>query len=235
MTRETKTRSQRRMERKQAVLLLVTMLAVSLVSFSLGVMVGKSGSPQTPSAALTPAATEKVVVEKPASRKSDPETKTTGSAEDPADEKTSLTFFDTLPKSDEPPLGSGINQPPAQKKQSPPRDSLKPGLEQAQIKSETDSSGKEQAAGTAAESAPAVAGGRFVVQVGSFRDEDDARTLQEKLLKKDFSVFIQQADLGDKGTWYRVRVGPFADAETARGAADLLKAQEKIDGFVTRR
>jgi cell division septation protein DedD len=74
-----------------------------------------------------------------------------------------------------------------------------------------------------------------VVQVGSFRDEDDARTLQEKLLKKDFAVFIQQADLGDKGTWYRVRVGPFADAETARGAADLLKAQEKIDGFVTRR
>ncbi len=235
MTRETKTRSQRRMERKQAVLLLVTMLAVSLVSFSLGVMVGKSGSPQTPSAPLTPAATEKVVVEKPASRESDAETKTSGSAEDTADEKPSLTFFDTLPKSDEPPLGSGINQPPAQKEQSPPRDSLKPVLEQAQIKSETASSGKEQPAGPASEPAPAVADGRFVVQVGSFRAEGDARTLQEKLLKKDFAVYIQQADLGDKGTWYRVRVGPFADAETARGTADLLKAQEKIDGFVTRR
>ncbi len=74
-----------------------------------------------------------------------------------------------------------------------------------------------------------------MVQVGSFRAEGDARALREKLLKKDFSAYIQQADLGDKGSWYRVRVGPFADAETARGAADLLKAQEKIDGFVTRR
>ncbi len=236
MTRETKTRSQRRMERKQAVLLLVTMLAVSLVSFSLGVMVGKSGSPQTPSAPLTPAATEKVVVEKSASRESDTETKTADPAADSVDEKTSLTFFDTLPKSDEPPLGSGINQPPAQKEQSPARDSLKPVLEDAERKSESASAEKADAgAPPAAQSAPPVADGRFVVQVGSFRAEGDARALREKLLKKDFSAYIQQADLGDKGSWYRVRVGPFADAETARGAADLLKAQEKIDGFVTRR
>jgi cell division septation protein DedD len=223
------------MERKQAVLLLVTMLAVSLVSFSLGVMVGKSGAPQNPPAPLTPAATEKIVVEKSASRESDDETKTTPSAEDSADEKTSLTFFDTLPKSDEPPLGSGINQPPAQKEQSPPGDRLKPVLEEAQIKSETASSVKEQTAQPKAEPAPAVADGRFVVQVGSFRAEGDAGALRDKLLKKDFAVYIQKADLGDKGTWYRVRVGPFADAESARGAADLLKAQEKIDGFVTRR
>ena len=235
MSREMKTRSQRRMERKQAVLLLVTMLAVSLVSFSLGVMVGKSGSPQAPSAAVMPAATERVVVEKPAPRKAGAGTEASDSPVDPSDENTPLTFFDTLPKSEEPPLGSGINQPPVQKEDNRTRDSLKPVVEEASAKPESVSSEKAEAVVPAAEPVPAVADGRYVVQVGSFRVEDDARALREKLLKKDFAAYIQQADLGDKGTWYRVRVGPFADVETARDAADLLKAQEKIDGFVTRR
>lgn len=240
MTREmkTKTRSERRMERKQAVLLLVTMLAVSLVSFSLGVMVGKSGSPQATSISTVPAASERLVVKK------QPE----GSAGESAEEKTAvageeqkapLTFFDTLPNSDEPPLGSGINRPPAEKKPADPQKELGTVLDEARQKPEQTSE-----AGTApdvqelaAEDSPASpdAEGRFVVQIGSFRASADARALKERLAQKGFATFVEQADLGDKGVWHRVRVGPFAEAQSAQSTVDLLKSQEKIDGFVTRR
>lgn len=240
MTREmkTKTRSERRMERKQAGLLLVTMLAVSLVSFSLGVMVGKSGSPQTTSVSTVPAASESVVVGKqqPGSAGESAEKK---AATEDDEQKAPLTFFDTLPKSDEPPLGSGINRAPAETERADPQKELEAALDEARQKSE-----QAPASGTAREvqqveaEAPQAASdaeGRFVVQVGSFRASADARALKERLVQKGFAAFIEQADLGEKGVWHRVRVGPFAEAESARSTVDLLKAQEKIDGFVTRR
>jgi cell division protein FtsN len=36
---------------------------------------------------------------------------------------------------------------------------------------------------------------------------------------------IQKADLGAKGTWYRLRVGPFADKASAAAACEKLRAQ----------
>jgi DedD protein len=55
MIRRVATRSQRRTEKKQAVVLLALVLTVALVSFMLGVMVGRSGSkPADVDAALQP-------------------------------------------------------------------------------------------------------------------------------------------------------------------------------------
>jgi cell division protein FtsN len=36
---------------------------------------------------------------------------------------------------------------------------------------------------------------------------------------------VQKADLGSKGTWYRLRFGPFADKASANAACDKLRAE----------
>ncbi|WP_305046097.1 SPOR domain-containing protein [Geoalkalibacter sp.] len=259
MTRDVKSRSQRRLEKKQALVLLVLMLAVSLVSFSLGVMVGKGGSspavppivksepariqvakeepaPAVPPAAVSPAAP----VPTPVAPAPQAEEESTGT------EKPPLTFFDTLPKGQDAPLGSGINRPPTAPAASPDAPSSEPQPAATAVLRPTGSlPASAPAARTPApvvapapapaRTAPTAADGRFVVQVGSFRSAEDARNLSDRLKTKNFPAFVQQADLGDKGTWYRVRIGPYAESADAQSVVARLKSEERIDAFVAGR
>ena len=76
--------------------------------------------------------------------------------------------------------------------------------------------------------APASAG--YSVQVTSQRSEAEAqsafRSLQAKFPAQlsGREPIIRRADLGDKGTYYRALVGPFASAEEAAGLCSGLKA-----------
>ena len=78
--------------------------------------------------------------------------------------------------------------------------------------------------------APSVSGGGYAVQVTSERSESNA---QAALLAPQAKYpnqlsgrqpVIRRADLGAKGTYYRVLVGPFASAEEASGLCSRLKA-----------
>jgi cell division protein FtsN len=76
---------------------------------------------------------------------------------------------------------------------------------------------------------PAAAGG-FVLQIGAYKSQADAatawKTYQAKhaALVGGYSNNVQQVDLGEKGTWYRLRIGGFADREVATALCDRLKA-----------
>jgi hypothetical protein len=78
--------------------------------------------------------------------------------------------------------------------------------------------------------APASAGGGYSVQVTSQRSEAEAqsafRSLQAKFPAQlsGREPIIRRADLGDKGTYYRALVGPFASAEQAAGICSGMKA-----------
>ena len=52
------------------------------------------------------------------------------------------------------------------------------------------------------------------------------KTYQTKhaALLSGYSDNIQQADLGEKGTWYRLRIAGLADKEVATALCDRLKA-----------
>ena len=84
-------------------------------------------------------------------------------------------------------------------------------------------------ANSAAAVAPSDSGG-YVVQVTSERSESNAqaalRALQAKHPNQLSSrqLIIRRADLGAKGTYYRVLVGPFASVEEAAGLCSKLKA-----------
>lgn len=84
----------------------------------------------------------------------------------------------------------------------------------------------------AVQSAPAQqnSGGGFVLQIGSYPSEADANASWQTYKSTHAAVAgyapdVQKADLGSKGTWYRLRVGPFASLSEASTACAKLKAQ----------
>lgn len=85
----------------------------------------------------------------------------------------------------------------------------------------------------AAAPAAATASGDFVVQVSSQRSEDAARTAFSGLQRRFPSVLgslspdIARADLGSRGVFYRVRVGPM---ETRVAAADFCQSLKSAGG-----
>lgn len=75
-------------------------------------------------------------------------------------------------------------------------------------------------------------GGRYVVQVGSFVDKDNAERLKTALLWKEKDVYITKAKVSGK-TFHRVRVGRFKERDKARELAESL-AQEGYPVVVMR-
>jgi len=82
--------------------------------------------------------------------------------------------------------------------------------------------------------------GSHLVQVGAFRSQEEADAQWSKLQGKlsDYlsgkSDDVERADLGDKGVYYRLRIGPFASSDAAktfcaglkeRGTDCLIKAK----------
>ena len=60
---------------------------------------------------------------------------------------------------------------------------------------------------------------KYYLQVGSFKNAEDAENQKAKLAMLGMEAYIQSADLSEKGMWHRVRVGPFtkiADINQAR-------------------
>lgn len=53
----------------------------------------------------------------------------------------------------------------------------------------------------------------YVLQVGSFADYADADTLKAKLAFNGLVAHIQKIDVKDKGTFHRVRLGPYSDPQ----------------------
>lgn len=209
------TRSQRRLERKQVVLIIVLILAVAGVSFSLGVLFGQSGT------SLSGFSAE---AEKPKL----PMVTTVVPPPPPVPEAVpeKLTFYDNLPKGSQAPLGSGINLPPEQKKAAP-------SVKKKAVVKPASLPSKPLPKPLAV---PATAtDGAFVVQVASFRTSEDAGKLAERLKDYQLSTFVESADLGKKGVWHRVLAGPYANREKADQTANLLREKERLSALVRQR
>ncbi len=84
-----------------------------------------------------------------------------------------------------------------------------------------------------AEAAPkpaaAAAGGAYVLQIGAYKSQEEADAAWKAYQFKHpvaagYSEDVRKADLGDKGIWYRLRIGSFADKADATAMCDKLKA-----------
>ncbi len=75
--------------------------------------------------------------------------------------------------------------------------------------------------------------GFFTVQVGAFRDRDNAERLRERLNPSYSPIFIQQYDSPD-GVFYRVRVGKISGENAAQQFGEQLRDREGFTPMVLR-
>lgn len=253
MRSTSKTRVQRRVEKKQVALLVVLVLVIALTSFVLGVIVGRNTA--EPMIVQQEQEPRRIVVADTVQPQPGEQFADAGVA----DEK--LTFYDNLSKEEPAPIGSGINLPP--EGEAPVVEELTADQPQAVKEpvsaSEVVAAVKEQAAPAAAPAptpvtapvpapaakAPAASageklpgatkGGGWVVQVFASQSAADAGTLRDKLNGKGYPAFIAEADLGKKGIWYRVNLGPYANKSTAQKAQAYAEKKDRLKGFAKRR
>jgi cell division protein FtsN len=64
----------------------------------------------------------------------------------------------------------------------------------------------------------------YFLQVGSFKKEADADNLKAKLALQGFEAIVQTADIPNKGTWHRVRVGPLNNINSINKMRNQLTA-----------
>ena len=68
----------------------------------------------------------------------------------------------------------------------------------------------------------------YFLQAGSFSNAEDADKLKAKLAMSGMEASIQIAIIPDKGTYHRVRLGPYKGADEMKNARSLLK-QNGVD------
>ncbi len=73
----------------------------------------------------------------------------------------------------------------------------------------------------------------FTVQVGSFPNREEADLLASRLASHGHGVYVVMADIPNKGTWYRVRVGQYKDRASATTAGEQLAQTEQVAFMVT--
>ncbi|MBS1243260.1 MAG: hypothetical protein H6R44_1015 [Nitrospirae bacterium] len=74
---------------------------------------------------------------------------------------------------------------------------------------------------------------RYTIQVGSYPEKAMAEEETRNMKKRGYAAFLVASEIPEKGKWYRVRVGSFANRQSAEKLAKELKSKEGIDGFIT--
>ena len=121
-----------------------------------------------------------------------------------------LTFYKTLPSGGHGAMGSGVNlnlsDPPPQPKTAPV---AAPAAKPAEEKP-----AGEKTAGEKAATEP-----RFLVQIASYRDKQEAEAVLAKLSAKGVAAYLVESKVKEKGVWYRLRVGRHLSRQEAEQLA----------------
>ena len=86
-------------------------------------------------------------------------------------------------------------------------------------------------AADAAAATAAATTGAFVVQIGAFKEDAEAAGQWQAFKKKNADLTgalkpdIKRVDLGSKGVWYRLRVGPFETKQNAVAFCEVLRTR----------
>ncbi|OFZ96361.1 MAG: hypothetical protein A2Z64_02015 [Betaproteobacteria bacterium RIFCSPLOWO2_02_67_12] len=126
-----------------------------------------------------------------------------------------------LPQSDPAPAGKGPEKPRFDFYR------ILPGSEEPVSEKDL----KEAARGV--KSQPESAKDVYYIQAGSFQNPADADNQKARLAILGFESSIEALNLPDKGTWYRVRLGPFHQVEELNRVRQTL-AQNSIDASLVK-
>jgi cell division protein FtsN len=153
--------------------------------------------------------------------------------------RTPIPFMTAKPKQDEkkgadkkgPPIaglpqsgGAGPAQTAAVEKPKFDFYRILPGAEEPVTEKEIRAREREKAKAGQQEAAKDV----YFIQAGSFQNPADADNQKARLAILGFESSVEPANLPDKGTWYRVRMGPYAKLDEINKVRQAL-AQNGID------
>jgi len=81
---------------------------------------------------------------------------------------------------------------------------------------------------------PAAAGheGAYQLQVSSFRDKAESDQFAEQLRVRGHRAYVVEAHVPGRGTWYRVRVGPFPTQQAAAAYRASFEQKEQVVPFL---
>lgn len=71
----------------------------------------------------------------------------------------------------------------------------------------------------------------YIIQVGSFTQQDNARTMSDQLIAKQYPAQVA-VNIINATQYYRVWVGPFETKDSAKETAVILKEKENIDYII---
>ena len=132
-----------------------------------------------------------------------------------------LSFYKSLPSGQKNNvLGSGINAREDHIKQ--PLQAPVPANLNKPLAPELPKPSMDKPASAEKSSAKQPDGSSFTVQVASYPLKSEAEAQRSKLAAKGYHVFIVESNQGEKGIWYRVRVGKRLDQDAAKELAAKL-------------
>jgi cell division septation protein DedD len=107
-----------------------------------------------------------------------------------------------------------------------PRDALtKVASDAAQIDTPPSPSGGDAAA-------PAGHAGGYQLQVSSFRTQAEAQAFADQLRARGHKAYTVEAQVPGRGTWFRVRIGPFQTQHAASQYRTGFEAREHVVPFI---
>jgi DedD protein len=78
----------------------------------------------------------------------------------------------------------------------------------------------------------AVPGGAFTLQISAFQNRPEAERFAAKLRDRGYAPYIVTAEVPNKGTWYRVRMGSFPSKDAASRYLTDFKRETQLQAFV---
>jgi cell division septation protein DedD len=83
-----------------------------------------------------------------------------------------------------------------------------------------------------AEAAPAGHEGGYQLQVSSFRTQAEAQGFADQLRERGHKAYVVEAHVPGRGTWFRVRIGPFQNQHAASQYRTGFEAREHVVPFI---
>jgi cell division septation protein DedD len=83
-------------------------------------------------------------------------------------------------------------------------------------------------------SAPAGYVGRYTLQVVSYKDSQEAGVFASALRKRGHAAFVTSGTVEDRGTHWRVRIGPFETRQEAQAYRTTFEREEGMNTFIIR-
>lgn len=143
-------------------------------------------------------------------------------ATQPAPE-TPFSFYKNLPSGQKSNvLGSGINATANPSVKQPLQAAIPTNLAKPAQPKTVPTAAKPAAPAPVEKAAARPEADSFTVQIASYGLKSEADTMKSKLASKGYSAYVIESNQGDKGIWYRVRVGKKLDQEAAIDLAAKL-------------